>query len=673
MFENFATSTPIFYAGSPIKTSLTAKIAGRMKKKKKLQRNAGKVTEDYSFSSSAFVNPTLFSMLRKHREFTEATEREIQRRKNEEVQLLRQQEQALLQGLIQAENEYNKQQGMDIDESSILAAATTTTTVTTDPITLTAHDVDGNENRQDTDHEDDANAQDTSNLIVFNTEEDGYQKEGTETTDQIEHGDANTPTVDKPDFAPTNNEPNSTAGDANTDGDAMNVEAEDPSSEINASGGNAILGDQMKGLDQATINDAVAKLTAQPLNSEENNNIEDVDDQNDLGETKEGGDGKHSGGDSNMDIDNELHQEVSTEIGASAPQGDQDTQASISGKLPQGITPGMFQDAVENSGFSRSEGFTQQEDEQKENFNSTNGQSRNKRAAKMQTNIISDLEQQFCRVADMLDKSSLASLREVNRRMIPHKQRLELNFLTNRMRDNVTEDSEKIAKDEVILGVCFYNPRNTSNKMEEYLVLGSQPLTALRDAFYCISDFLITNRDQEQINTKDKKISSSYFHIEKTFYNDMRSPTATDYSRVIIEWAKQGDRAEKCPRLQNLQSRLMDGARFIDLSVRLRYPYLFVHQGNCEHIMMFTELRMANQADDQFVDQYPKQVFRTRQMRHKCRMCASYPAQYVTKNDFHSGMSPCYFCEKCYTPFHYDEEGKLLLEHEVYPYASANI
>ena len=140
-----------------------------------------------------------------------------------------------------------------------------------------------------------------------------------------------------------------------------------------------------------------------------------------------------------------------------------------------------------------------------------------------------------------------------------------------------------------------------------------------------------------------------------------------------MEWAKEGDRAERSSRLQGLQSRLMDGARFIDLAIRLRYPYLFVHQGNCEHIMMFTELRLVNPSDDQYIEQYPKQVFRTRQMRHKCRMCASYPAQYVTKNDFHSGMSPCYFCEKCYTPFHYDKASKLLLEHEVYPYASANL
>ncbi|PIA14705.1 hypothetical protein COEREDRAFT_34175, partial [Coemansia reversa NRRL 1564] len=101
-----------------------------------------------------------------------------------------------------------------------------------------------------------------------------------------------------------------------------------------------------------------------------------------------------------------------------------------------------------------------------------------------------------------------------------------------------------------------------------------------------------------------------------------------------------------------LQSRLMDGTRFLDLSIRLKQPYTFVHQGDCEHVMVFTDLRLLGPKDDQFVESYPKQVFRTRHMRHKCRMCSAYPAQYVTKNDFHSGMSPCYFCEKCYTPFH---------------------
>ncbi|KAJ2767252.1 hypothetical protein IWQ57_004025, partial [Coemansia nantahalensis] len=41
------------------------------------------IVDDLSFSNAAFVNPTLFHMLRQHREFNEATERELLQKKRE--------------------------------------------------------------------------------------------------------------------------------------------------------------------------------------------------------------------------------------------------------------------------------------------------------------------------------------------------------------------------------------------------------------------------------------------------------------------------------------------------------------------------------------------------------------------------------------------------------------
>ncbi|KAJ2359721.1 hypothetical protein H4S02_012166, partial [Coemansia sp. RSA 2611] len=303
-------------------------------------------------------------------------------------------------------------------------------------------------------------------------------------------------------------------------------------------------------------------------------------------------------------------------------------------ELPKGITAEMLRKAIASSGYARS----------------TEAAEPVRRVVRPRARVeepagVSELESKFRTVRKLLDESTLASLRKANRRMIPPKYRLEVNFMTNRVQPGPIPNATPVADDEVVLSVCFYNTRSSTSKMEEYLVLGSQSLTVLRDAFYCISDFLVSDHDDKTENTKDRKVSSSYFFIEKTFYNDMRSPTATDYSRVIMEWANDAERQEKNPRLRGLQSRLMDGARFLDLSLRLRQPYIFMHQGDCEHVMMFTDLRLLGPKDDQYVEAYPKQTFRTRHMRHKCRMCSAYPAQYVTKNDFHSGMSPCYFCE----------------------------
>ncbi|KAJ2846937.1 hypothetical protein GGI22_006116, partial [Coemansia erecta] len=43
------------------------------------------IDDDLCFSNTAFVNPTLFHMLRQHREFNEATERELLQKKREEA------------------------------------------------------------------------------------------------------------------------------------------------------------------------------------------------------------------------------------------------------------------------------------------------------------------------------------------------------------------------------------------------------------------------------------------------------------------------------------------------------------------------------------------------------------------------------------------------------------
>ncbi len=75
---------------------------------------------------------------------------------------------------------------------------------------------------------------------------------------------------------------------------------------------------------------------------------------------------------------------------------------------------------------------------------------------------------------------------------------------------------------EIIISVAFYH-QEKGIKSQEYLVLGSQPLTALKERFYCLSDHILDGP-----STK-----SSFFFIENTFYNDFRDPNALDYSRYI--------------------------------------------------------------------------------------------------------------------------------------------
>ena len=61
--------------------------------------------------------------------------------------------------------------------------------------------------------------------------------------------------------------------------------------------------------------------------------------------------------------------------------------------------------------------------------------------------------------------------------------------------------------------------------------------------------------------------------------------------RVIIDWAKDPQR-RKCPGLGFFTSKRMEDVVFEDLKIKLGYPYLYCHQGNCEHLLIFTDLRL---------------------------------------------------------------------------------
>ncbi|CAG8819924.1 26366_t:CDS:2 [Gigaspora margarita] len=245
----------------------------------------------------------------------------------------------------------------------------------------------------------------------------------------------------------------------------------------------------------------------------------------------------------------------------------------------------------------------------------------------------SAMEIKFMEMAKELDNSPLASLRDVNRTRNSHMKRADLNYLSS-VKFSKPNKQDEIPifenKPDVILSVAFYNQSKTSTRTQEFLVLGSQPLTALRDAFYCLRDFYKLEPWEQPkpttiLNATNRKMSPSYFFIENVFYNDLRDPRAVDYSKNIIEWVKEKNRFRQ-PGLGLYRSKTMENVTFNELSIKLNQPYLFVHQGNCQHAVVFRDLRLKQAYDDPDPTVYPKAIFRGKIGRHKCRMCMQRPA-----------------------------------------------
>lgn len=59
--------------------------------------------------------------------------------------------------------------------------------------------------------------------------------------------------------------------------------------------------------------------------------------------------------------------------------------------------------------------------------------------------------------------------------------------------------------------------------------------------------------------------------------------------------------------------------KIIDLDLRLGQPYVYQHQGNCEHLLIFTDLRLMNGTDEQSDKEYPIRIYDN---VHQIKCCA---------------------------------------------------
>lgn len=57
------------------------------------------------------------------------------------------------------------------------------------------------------------------------------------------------------------------------------------------------------------------------------------------------------------------------------------------------------------------------------------------------------------------------------------------------------------------------------------------------------------------------------------------------HHRTTIEWAE----SHNFPPFSQAK---MEDTRFVDLKVKVGFPYLYCHQGDCEHLVIITDIRL---------------------------------------------------------------------------------
>ncbi|XP_065836778.1 snRNA-activating protein complex subunit 3-like [Oscarella lobularis] len=238
----------------------------------------------------------------------------------------------------------------------------------------------------------------------------------------------------------------------------------------------------------------------------------------------------------------------------------------------------------------------------------------------------------------------------------------------------VAKDALPVKYPDVVLAVTVFNQVKKDvkpfNEQKHFLVLASQPLTALKDVITCSSDLPITDQSEmpEEASLDAMKSASGFFFIEDVFYNDTRDPQARDYSRIIIDWAKAKGEAIKNLGISP-KSSSMEEVTFADLTVRLGFPYLYCHQGNCEHVIIFRDIRLLHPDDPPRQLNYPHLTFMKRPRKTRCYVCKTFQAHWITTDDELAPEDPCYFCKKCFDALHYKDDRSKACNFRAYLYA----
>jgi len=113
----------------------------------------------------------------------------------------------------------------------------------------------------------------------------------------------------------------------------------------------------------------------------------------------------------------------------------------------------------------------------------------------------------------------------------------------------------------------------------------------------------------------------------------------------------------------------MEATCFSDLTIRLGLPYLYLHQGNCEHMIVFTDLRLLKpNVDSMNISDYPKIVQTSDRTATRCKICKVKTAKWIVRENKRLPDEFILFCDVCIYSFNYDQNKCKIGSFKAYPY-----
>ncbi|UIZ22184.1 hypothetical protein KXD40_005218 [Peronospora effusa] len=208
---------------------------------------------------------------------------------------------------------------------------------------------------------------------------------------------------------------------------------------------------------------------------------------------------------------------------------------------------------------------------------------------------------------------------------------------------------------DLILWFDVLHPSKDPARTQSFLVRRSQRISELVDLIACAND--------ERLSEHAKASKLVYF--SRKFFVDRRIPGTLDYSKQIVRWIKAKPERQTKFGVFPDDDRVacsLHTSTFADLELYVDVPGVYIHQGECEHLLRLRDARLPHEFDSPKKDGFfplrlPNSL--NRALRN-CLICQHYSAKFVCYGDRLAVVDPMFFCDRCYRAAHYDANGNLL-------------
>ncbi|KAI9916712.1 hypothetical protein PsorP6_018039 [Peronosclerospora sorghi] len=205
-----------------------------------------------------------------------------------------------------------------------------------------------------------------------------------------------------------------------------------------------------------------------------------------------------------------------------------------------------------------------------------------------------------------------------------------------------------------ILWFDVLHPSKDPARTQSFLVRRSQRLSELVDLVACATD--------EKVGTHATPSKLVYFG--QHFFVDRRAPDALDYSEDIVRWIHATPERQTKYGTFDGAAKSLHASTFAELDLLVDVPGVYIHQGECEHLVRLRDARLPHELDVPLsTGIFP---LRLPNMLHhplrNCLICQHFSAKFVCYGDRLAVVDPMFFCDRCYRAAHYDAKGNLLYD-----------